>query len=682
MAEKLEFDLSVKNNQLNKALDSATKKGLNLESTLQTAVGVFAGNLLTKGAEIAVGAIGSLVDITQEAIDAAAGQEVAVNNLNAALARSGNLTQETTADLQAYASQLQATTKFEDDAAIAATALLQSLTKLDKDGLKAGVSAAADLATVLGIDLDSAIRLIAKGAAGQTEAFSRYGIAVQKGTTDTESFNNVIASLNAKFGGAAAAQLNTYSGSVTALKNAYGDLLEPIGDVIVKNPAVIATFNAIKDVINGANTAVAENNGVFKELVQDGIFATIAAAKLLLDGLDGITIVVKALSASIQGIGSIIGLGLIEPFRLAFDAVTLLLSKIPLVGDAFKDLENPLNSIVENLRGNFNQAIQDLSESADDNVFRQLSDGADAFAQKVIDGAENIKLANTDIASSNQTRLDNESLVNEEILRRREQLGIDLFALQAQLAGEQAANDEALRQANLEISGQRDAEDILRAAEIELQKNQAIYEAQLERNALIQDAGERRLANEKALGERQLKDEQVIGKKTIEYKKALAAQEQQIFNSRIAASQAFLNLGIALAREGSFASKALQTANAVISTYTGANQVLGDPAIPVIAKPAFVAATIATGLANVARINGVQFEQGGVVGGVNGGSVGPDNRVAQIRDGEMILNADQQKNLMNMLTNGQTGGDIVVQIDGREVFRAVRDQLKQGMRFA
>jgi hypothetical protein len=93
-------------------------------------------------------------------------------------------------------------------------------------------------------------------------------------------------------------------------------------------------------------------------------------------------------------------------------------------------------------------------------------------------------------------------------------------------------------------------------------------------------------------------------------------------------------------------------------------------------------ATAATA-SQIAQIAGVQFEQGGFVGGMNGASVGPDNRVATIREGEQILNGDDQKTLLTAIKSGNLGGgDIVIQIDGREVFRAVRDQLKQGMRFA
>ena len=45
------------------------------------------------------------------------------------------------------------------------------------------------------------------------------------------------------------------------------------------------------------------------------------------------------------------------------------------------------------------------------------------------------------------------------------------------------------------------------------------------------------------------------------------------------------------------------------------------------------------------------YEDGGIVGGANGATVGPDNTTINARDGEMVLNAEQQKNLFDILSN-------------------------------
>jgi len=62
----IEFDLSVKggseNNQLNQSLKVAEISAISLEGALQTAVGVFGGNLLTRGLELLKAQLGKAVD--------------------------------------------------------------------------------------------------------------------------------------------------------------------------------------------------------------------------------------------------------------------------------------------------------------------------------------------------------------------------------------------------------------------------------------------------------------------------------------------------------------------------------------------------------------------------------------------------------------------------------------------
>lgn len=93
--------------------------------------------------------------------------------------------------------------------------------------------------------------------------------------------------------------------------------------------------------------------------------------------------------------------------------------------------------------------------------------------------------------------------------------------------------------------------------------------------------------------------------------------------------------------------------------------------------------------AKIAAAKPPSFATGGVVGGFNGASMGNDNRIATVRDGEMILTANEQKNVFDRLQSGDLGGNsdivnrllsqpIVVQIDGREIARANRTAIAEG----
>ncbi len=81
------------------------------------------------------------------------------------------------------------------------------------------------------------------------------------------------------------------------------------------------------------------------------------------------------------------------------------------------------------------------------------------------------------------------------------------------------------------------------------------------------------------------------------------------------------------------------------------------------AGPILAALIGASGAIQIAKITANKpknpsFATGGVVGGINGASMGSDNTMAHVRSGEMILNAQQQRNLWDM-ANTRGAGAVV-----------------------
>lgn len=685
MAEKLNFDIAVQNNQLDKALESGIQKAGKLEGSLETALAVFAGNLITKGFDAVVNGFQSLIDFSNEAIDAAAAQEVATNNLNNALARQGNFTRQASQELLDFASNMQKLTVFEDDAVISSTALLQSLSNLSVDGLKAGVTAAADFATVLGIDLETATRLVAKAAEGNISVFKRYGVQIQEGKNDAETFANTIQALNSQFGGASAAQLNTYNGSLKALKNAYGDLLEPIGDIVVKNPLIVAGFNEIKNIINGTNEEVSAGVPAFQEFLNNGIFAVSAGSQVLLDIFDFLTVGVKQFINVIQIAGGFIASGLVNPIKDLIDGVLFLGSNIPGLSDKFEGLVNPLDKASVAIADFTNNGIKGLSDATGGNVFRDLSEGIDNFTTKIVENAAAVKTAQGDVKNSNAQRLLDEDENSAEILKRKQQLGAEILTLQAQIAGEESAQSAQL--AALDIENES-AANIAKIEAIYAQKileAQAVYEGELLKNKSIASASEQALANEKAFQNLSLVALKASTQKEIEAKRAVIAEEKKIAADRIANQSSTFATIATLASANNKGLAAIGKAAAITQIAIDTPVAIGR-ALAAFPPPFNFAAAGLVGAAMAAqasRIAGVQFEQGGIVGQSNGASAGADNRVATIRDGEIILNSSQQKTLFDAINSGNLGGgNIQVIIDGREVAVAVRNQIQSGFRLA
>lgn len=213
---------------------------------------------IAKAGAVAVVAAGAAIALAfKKGIAEAANQENAINRLNTALQITGKFSQQTSQDLQNFASQLQATTKFGDDAVISTAAYIQQLANLDTQGLKKATIAATNLASALRIDLESAGTLVAKSIEGNTAALSRYGIKVQQGANETETLANVLTAIESKFGGSAQAEINTYAGAIAQASNSYGDLFEELGNFIVKSPIVISLIKDARDAFNAGAQGIA-----------------------------------------------------------------------------------------------------------------------------------------------------------------------------------------------------------------------------------------------------------------------------------------------------------------------------------------------------------------------------------------------------------------------------------------
>jgi hypothetical protein len=117
----------VTNDAEKKMGQSGQKAGSNFSDGFSKAAKGATKAVATIGAAIA--AIGTVTIFKSVAL--AREQEDAVNRLNTSLKITGQFSKETSEELQAYASSLQQSSKFGDEAILSAQGLLQSLGKLD-----------------------------------------------------------------------------------------------------------------------------------------------------------------------------------------------------------------------------------------------------------------------------------------------------------------------------------------------------------------------------------------------------------------------------------------------------------------------------------------------------------------------------------------------------------------------
>ena len=197
-------------------------------SGLRRSVGALRNNLL-----LVSFAFGGTVAAISKTVKLYGEQELAEKKLSTALGRSSQL-------LLDQASALQKVTTFGDESIITAQALIAAFTD-DEATIKEATKATLDLAAAKGMDL------VSKTLGSSTNALSRYGIEVTGAVGSTERLDSLTKNIAQTFGGQAAAQAETFSGKMSQMGNAAGDLGEQIGKLLV--PGIEKVTEVLTDII-------------------------------------------------------------------------------------------------------------------------------------------------------------------------------------------------------------------------------------------------------------------------------------------------------------------------------------------------------------------------------------------------------------------------------------------------
>ncbi len=222
----------------------------------------------------------AIADFFKKSLDAYGQQEVAIAKLTRALENHGNASDATVGHLQAMALQFEKLTGVEETNITTAQALLTNF-GLTGDQLDKTTKAALDLSAGLGIDLESAARLMGKAFEGHTNTLARFGLQVSKTTDPTKRFADVLSEVNTKFGGSASAQINTFSGQMKLLGDSFQHLEEEIGKLIAGEAGGLVGW--MKSMIENITKGVAflneirEATGSFISLIEGGLIVAAQA---------------------------------------------------------------------------------------------------------------------------------------------------------------------------------------------------------------------------------------------------------------------------------------------------------------------------------------------------------------------------------------------------------------------
>lgn len=217
-----------------KSIEDAEKKIKNVSDGFKTA-----------GIALTAFAAGGVI-LIRDLVKSISAQELAEAKLSNALKQVGIYTEQVNKQYLEYANNLQKTTKYSDDAVIAAESLLTQLGVMP-DMMNEALKATTNLSSALGMDLQSAATLVGKAAAGQVQMFSRYGVVLDDTKVKSEGLSYVLGEINKKFGGAAVAEANTFTGQIERLINQIDDLKEILGKELL--PTISKFISGISQLV-------------------------------------------------------------------------------------------------------------------------------------------------------------------------------------------------------------------------------------------------------------------------------------------------------------------------------------------------------------------------------------------------------------------------------------------------
>lgn len=237
-------------------LGADNKALLSKMNQTETRMKKFQGSIMKIGAAFGgLFAVGQITRFGKESLRAANVQLQAENTLLVALKGKQDIQRA----LIAQAQQLQGVTLFGDEETIQAQSLIAAFVR-EESQLKRIIPLVQDFATAKKMDLAGAADLVSKTLGSSTNAMSRYGIQVEGVVGSEERLLSLMDGLNDAFGGQAEAAAKVGTGSAIQLQNAFGDLSEEIGKMLI--PALEGTSTALLSATQNATSFVAAMNKI------------------------------------------------------------------------------------------------------------------------------------------------------------------------------------------------------------------------------------------------------------------------------------------------------------------------------------------------------------------------------------------------------------------------------------
>jgi hypothetical protein len=617
-AKKMEAAISKFSDNSNKSLGF-------FQTAMATMAGFLGGQLITKGIGLATDAFKGMVGVIGDGIEAAAASDAQFLRLANSLAINGNFSEEAANGLREYANELEETTGVSDEAILSNLAYLESLTRLDAEGLKVAQTGALDLSAALGKDLETTTQAVAKAIEGNGTALKRLGVNFDESKDKAQNFKNVQEALS-RFSGIAAANTGSYSGAIKLLGTAFENITKSIGSVFTRNKVVITIIQELAKSIFDLSKSAEKNGDALRIGLAKSLLAIAEAGAITLEIFDKL---LRAFAISIEVAKLYQNVNLLRDgfkgLAAAFQGKDIAAALGP-VGDSINKIKTDLND-----KGIFGQFADKLDEIKNKGfkAFGGISDVVGDSTKKLNDNAKAIEIV------SEATKL-------QEAART---------AFVDGLLKESAAIDENSKFRNqvLDLSYADNLTSVqdYNAAKLQLlEEQQAVEQQILEESRLLNNAeDENYLAAKRVLDQKQM----VERVKLLQDQKKLEEDAQK---QKLAAFSGFFGNLAALSQSSNkdlaAIGKAAALTQATIDGYVAvqgaykSGSVIGGPAL----GAAFAAAAGIATAANLAKIAGVGLQSGiDSVPGIGN----QDNFPAVLAPGERVVPSKTNEDLTKFL---------------------------------
>lgn len=227
-----------------KSFTKSAKESLSVQKAFGQLTAQVAGGIAIYS--LASRTIQGVVDFSKESVAAYEKQSDAVAKLNAVLAATGGAVGLSTAELQAYASELQGMTTIGDESIIEMEGVLATFKSIQGETFKDATRLALDLSSVYKTDLTSSAKQLGKALDDPIKGVSSLGevgitfttaekkmiVSLVEAGKVAEAQGIILGKLEDKVGGAAAALAGDGVGAAKQFANAWGDSKELLGQSI------------------------------------------------------------------------------------------------------------------------------------------------------------------------------------------------------------------------------------------------------------------------------------------------------------------------------------------------------------------------------------------------------------------------------------------------------------------